>query len=83
MIINEYLEFNTDGPIQVQVKFPRRENEKKTIPKIKIHPEDLLLFFNPETKEMHKEMLFDGHPYSISKIELIPEKNKVIIRTEE
>jgi len=77
MNLPEYLVlFSNEGTIDIQVKF---EDHDGSISSRKMRPKEISALVSMNGKGFHTRMTFDDWPFVITKYEIEPESNKLII----
>lgn len=80
MITPEFLDlFPSDGSVDVIVKFKINNG---SVTNRKMMPEDIMKLLSHDMRTFHQSMTFDGHLFSINKIEIDIKKNKLKIYAE-
>ena len=77
---HEYLElFSDTGHVVVKVKFTDNNDKGRSIREFNAQWSEMSKLIDPETQEPYREMLFDSYVCEISKIEINPKGNSIVI----
>ncbi|QOX78232.1 hypothetical protein FY034_04535 [Trichlorobacter lovleyi] len=78
--IPEYLElFSDTGNVTVRVKFADKSDNGRSMREFNAQWSEMSKLIAPETHEPYCEMLFDSYACEISKIEINPKRNSIVI----
>lgn len=78
--IPEYLElFSDTGNVTVRVKFTDNNDKGRSIREFNVQWSEMVKLTAPETQEPYHKMLFDSYACEITKIEINPKRNSIVI----
>lgn len=78
--IPEYLDlFSDTGNVTIRVKFADKSDAGRSMREFNVQWSELSKLIDPESQEPYREMSFDSYVCEISKIEINPKRNSIVI----